>query len=803
MSSQEREKKLKHKYPIEESEPLLERLLFGHRPLVIVIFSLLTLFMLWQAASVRPDASFEKMIPTGHPFISNFLEDREDLKGLGNLIRIAVETTQGDIFDQAFLETLKQITEEAFFIPGVDRSGLKSLWTANMRWLEVTEEGLAGGPVIPSSYDGSEEQIERVRKNVLRSGQIGRLVANDFKSTIILVPLLDSNPETGERLDYQAFSTALEEKIRNRFQNENIKIHITGFAKIVGDLIDGATDVAAFFAVACVITLLLLYIYSHCIKNSLVVLACSLIAVVWQLGLLNLMGYGLDPYSMLIPFLVFAIAVSHGVQIFNSIAHASMNKLNAEKAARHAFRTLYIPGLTALVSDAIGFTTLLVIEIDVIRHLAIAASIGVAVIILTNLVLLPVLLSYSSVKSSALQRLKAQESGYHRIWRMLTRFTGPRYAPAAIVIAALLLGYGLVMKTQLKIGDLDQGAPELRADSRYNLDNQFIAENYSSSTDVFVVMAHTPPNQCISYHSLAAVDYFQWYLQNLPGVQSVVSMVDRTKRVISALNEGNLKWTAISRNQLVLNGTVSGQQEAIGLINADCSMMPILVFLEDHKAETLSRVVNGINNFKQQYDSGDVEFRMAAGNAGIEAATNIVVKEAQYKMLVLVYSVVSLLVFMAFRSWRTVVCIIAPLALTSALGQALMVHLDIGVKVATLPVIALGIGIGVDYGIYIYSKLETLIVKGADLRTAYFMTLITTGKAVIFTGITLAIGVATWVFSPIKFQADMGIMLTFMFLWNMLGAVLLLPALARYLIDTDKLSQSNEAQLHSNLSDKQ
>jgi len=788
MSNKKQDFDKQKKYLREDSEVILERIIFNARPLVIGIFALLTMFLLVQAVQVRPDASFEKMIPTEHPFISNFLEDKEDLKGLGNLIRIAVETKEGDIFDADFLETLKQITDEVFFIPGVDRTGLKSLWTSNMRWIEVTEEGLAGGPVIPNDYDASEESVSQVRKNVMRSGQIGRLIANNFKSTILLVPLLESDPTTGERLDYHKFSNAIEDKIRDRFQNDEVKIHVVGFAKIVGDLIDGAMYVATYFAVACLITLALLYLYSRCLKSSLIVLSCSFIAVIWQLGLLNLMGYGLDPYSMLIPFLVFAIAVSHGVQIYNAVVHANIEGLDSEKAARYAFRSLYIAGLTALISDGIGFTTLLVIEIEVIHDLAIAASVGVATIILTNLVLLPVIMSYVGICTVAVDQVKQKETGYHKFSKLMSRFSEPPLALIAIIIAAILLAYGLTMKTQLKIGDLDQGAPELRENSQYNLDNKFITDNYSASSDVFVVMAHTPPNKCISYEALATVDYFQGYLKDTPGVLASVSMVDRTKRVISAFNEGNLKWQAISRNQLVLNGTVSGQQEAIGLINADCSMMPILIFLTDHKAETLSGVVEAIELFKQKHDTGFVDLRMAAGNAGIEAATNIVVAEAQYEMLIWVYSVVSFLVFLAFRSWRTVVCIIAPLALTSVIGQALMVHLDIGVKVATLPVIALGIGIGVDYGIYIYSKLEALMAKGADLKTAYFLTLITTGKAVIFTGITLAIGVATWVFSPIKFQADMGIMLTFMFLWNMVGAVFLIPALARYLVVDEKTS---------------
>jgi len=788
MSNKKKNFDKQKKYLREDSEVFLERLIFNARPFVIAVFILLTLFLLFQAIQVRPDASFEKMIPTEHPFISNFLEDKEDLKGLGNLVRIAVETADGDIFDAGFLDTLKQITDEVFFIPGVDRTGMKSLWTSNMRWIEVTEEGLAGGPVIPNDYDGSELSVLQVKKNVMRSGQVGRLIASNFKSTIILVPLLEQDPTTGKRLDYHKFSNAIEEKIRDRFQDENIRIHVVGFAKIVGDLIDGAMYVAAYFAIACLITLALLYWYSRCLKSSLIVLSCSLIAVIWQLGLLNLMGYGLDPYSMLIPFLVFAIAVSHGVQIYNAVVHGYLEGLDSEKAARYAFRSLYIAGLTALISDGIGFTTLLVIEIEVIHDLAIAASVGVATIILTNLILLPIIMSYVGTCTQAVDQVKQKESGYHRLAKMLSRFAEPPYALIAIIVATIMLGYGLTMKTQLKIGDLDQGAPELRENSRYNLDNQFITENYSASSDVFVVMAHTPPNKCISYEALATVDFFQGYLRDKPGILAVVSMVDRTKRVISAFNEGNLKWQAISRNQLVLNGTVSGQQEAIGLINADCSMMPVLIFLTDHKAETLNGVVEAIEQFKNNYDTGIVDLRMAAGNAGIEAATNIVVEDAQYEMLIWVYSVVSLLVFLAFRSWRTVVCIITPLALTSVIGQALMVHLEIGVKVATLPVIALGIGIGVDYGIYIYSKLEAIMAKGADLRTAYFLTLITTGKAVIFTGITLAIGVATWVFSPIKFQADMGIMLTFMFLWNMVGAVFLIPALARYLVATEKTS---------------
>ncbi|WP_372830603.1 RND family transporter [Pontibacterium sp.] len=772
--------------PIKSSEQLLERFLFFRRGLVVSLFALLTLGLIWQASQIRPDASFVKMIPSDHPYVNNFLQYRDDLAGLGNSVRISVEATEGDIFSAEFQDTLRQVTDEVFFIPGVDRSALKSIWTPNVRWTEVTEEGFVGGPVIPQTYDGSPDSLEQVRINILRSGQVGRLVANNFKSAIIQVPLFDRHPQTGEKLDYQQFSHQLEALIRDKYERAGVEIHITGFAKIVGDLIDGATQVALFFAIAFVVTLVLLYLYSGSVTGTLIPLACSVIAVIWQVGLLNLLGYGLDPYSMLVPFLVFAIAVSHGVQIVNTITLESAQGADRRLAAQRAFRAIFIPGLIALLSDGIGFVTLRVIEIEVIQDLAVAASVGVAVIILTNLLLLPVLMSYAGVGQRAINRARNSFDREHSYWSVLTVFTRRRGAATALVVAGGLAVVGFVLSSDLKIGDLDTGAPELRADSRYNLDNKFITENYSTSSDTFVVMVKTGEEQCSSFETLTLVDQFQHSLKNVAGVQSSISLADVSERVTAGLNEGSLKWRSVSRNQMVINASLA--YVPAGLMNASCSLLPVIIFLDDHRADTLLRVTEAIEVFAGEHNSERVQFLMAAGNAGFEAATNEVISVAQYEMLFWVYGVVSLLCLLTFRSLKTVFCIIAPLALTSLLCQALMAQLGIGVKVATLPVIALGVGIGVDYGIYIYSKLNTYLVQGYSLPDAYLETLKSTGKSVAFTGLTLAIGVVLWVFSPIRFQADMGVLLTFMFIWNMLGALILLPALACLLHSKEKES---------------
>ena len=576
-----------------------------------------------------------------------------------------------------------------------------------------------------------------------------------------------------------------------------ITIRITGFAKLVGDLIDGASLVGAFFGVAFLITAVMLFVYCRCYWCTLAPLLCSTIAVVWQLGLLNAMGKGIDPYSMLVPFLIFAVGISHSVQIINSFGHQMYDGASAPDAARRSFIQLSKPGIIALVSDGVGFFTLSVIDIPVIQELAQVAASGIAVLVLTNLILLPIVLSYTGISGICHRYRKQKANSEYAHWRAIASAAKPSIARSILLFSLVLLAAGLYIGADQKIGDLDPGAPELRADARYNIDNAYLSENYSSSTDVFVVMVETPPEQCGSFTTVSSIDYFQGVMSQLDGVQSTMSLVDISKLVIMGMNEGSPKWHAVSRNRFILNNSLSRVPSS--LLNTDCSMVPVLLFLEDHKADTLTAVVNAVEAFAADHNTDDVQYLLAAGNAGVEAATNIVIKQAQYVMLAWVYGVVILLCLINFRSLRVTACIILPLMLTSILGQALMTMLGIGVKVATLPVIALGVGIGVDYGIYIYTSLQHHLRSEASLPEAYFLALKSTGTAVAFTGLTLAIGVGTWIYSPIKFQADMGLLLTFMFFWNMIGALLLLPALAWWLkigsqpVLPEDVSQPNNA----------
>jgi predicted RND superfamily exporter protein len=763
---------------------LLERAFFNHRLVVIVLCALATVLLAALLPRVKLNANFDRMIPTDHPFIEQYLAHKDDLAGQGNVVRVVVEHVGGSILDPQYLATLQKINDEVYLIPGVNRPYMVSLWTPTMRWLGITENGIDSDSVIETSYDGSPAALEKLRLNIERSGEIGRIVAGDFQSSMLFVPLLEFNNETGGALDYGDFSRRLEE-VRQKYQSDRIRIHVVGFAKVVGDLIDGMAQVMAFFGAALLIATAMVYWYTRCVRSTAVVMLCSLVAVIWLLGALPLMGFELDPYSVLVPFLVFAIGMSHGAQKMNGVMQDVGRGTHQLVAARYTFRRLFLAGLTALICDAVGFGVLLLIKIKVIQQLALISSLGVAFLVFTNLILLPILLSYTGVSRRAaersLQAEQAETAGQGgALWRFLDLFTRPSIAGWTLGVAVLLGIGGSLVARHLQIGDLDPGAPELRAQSRYNQDNAFVNAHYANSSDVFVVMVQSEAQQCMRYDLLRKVDALEWRLRQLPGVASADSFASFTRALISQFAEGNPKWIALVPNQALLNEQVKYAPRA--LVNQPCNLSMLRVFLTDHKAATLRRVVAEVEAFAQANDTKDFQFLLAGGNAGIEAATNIVVEKANREMLLWVYAAVALLCLVTFRSWRAVACAVLPLVLTSILTEALMVALGIGVKVATLPVIALGVGIGVDYALYVLSIVLTHLRAGESLSVAYYRSLLFTGKVVLLTGLTLAVAVATWAFSPIKFQADMGLLLAFCFLWNMLGALVLLPSLATFLL---------------------
>ncbi|WP_462151334.1 efflux RND transporter permease subunit [Pseudoalteromonas xiamenensis] len=766
---------------------LTENVIFRHRAFVLVLFVLMTGWLGLKATNIQLDAAFTKNIPLNHEYMKVYLKHEKQFGG-ANSILLSVCDNDGDIFNEPFFTQLKAVHDQLYFIPGVNRPLVNSIFAPSARFVEVVEDGFAGGPIIPANFAPTEQGLAVVKQNIEKAKVVGRMVASDYSCAMVTAQLMEIDPQTQEKLDTLEFAKKLEEQIRAPLSTDKVSIHIIGFAKMAGDIAEGAKGVVLFFAIAIVFTFVMVWLFCKSLKLTLLPILCSLIAVVWQMGLLSVLGFGMDPMSILVPFLVFAIGVSHGVQMINAIGKKVGEGVTSKVAAQASFKALLIPGGIALLSDTVGFLTLLAIDIGIIRELAITASLGVGVIIFTNLVLLPVMASYFD--SSHIHRIGDGHDSSHTVLatlrEILVKATDKKWAAIILAVATLLFAFGYVESQKMQIGDLQAGAPALHEDARYNQDTFLINDRYTISSDILKVIVEAYPAACTEHEVMERVSRFQWRVENLPGVQSAVSLSSVSQSVNAGYNEGNLKWQMIPRNEASLVQATSRIETSTGLLNGDCSVMPIIVFMQDHKAETIEHVIASVKEFAKEEGTDKLQFKLASGPIGVMAATNESVSAAQMPMMVYVYGAVIVLCLISFRSVRATIAVVLPLYIVSTLAQALMVHLEIGLTVSTLPVIALGVGIGVDYGIYILSSMMGQLKQGVALNIAYRNALAERGSAVLFTGITLAVGVSTWIFSALKFQVDMGILLTFMFLVNMLGAVLLLPAIGAFIWSDQK-----------------
>ncbi|HEY2276490.1 MAG TPA: MMPL family transporter [Steroidobacteraceae bacterium] len=784
----------------------LERLIFGQRKLILALFALGTVILGTVALrGLRIDTSFTKTLPVHHEYMRTYLDPKVvEFQG-ANRVLVALIARDGNMFTPEFFAALRKATDEVIVMDGIDRTRVQSIFTPNVRYLEVVEDGIEAGDVMPAGFTPTPENMARVRDNIRKAGIIGRLVANDFSGALVSAIVLDQDAQ-GRPVDPISVAHALERQVRQAiehplppaavdvqarastgvetaaFPRQGIDVRMIGFAKVVGDIADGAASVVMFAGITLVLTLLAVRVYCQSWRIAFVPVLCSVVAVIWQLGSLVVLRYGIDPIGLLVPFLIFAIGVSHGVQKISAAADAALAGLDSEAAARRVFRQLLMPAVIALLADLVGFVTILMIPVQVIREMAITASIGVAIVILTDLVLLPVLVSYVRLGAGYRARVERRQRRLATLWRHMSGLTERGPALVIIVIAALLGVAGWWKGRETPIGDTQAGVPELRANSRYNRDNDVITTKFSIGVDVLTAIIESQQPLCVSHDLMTGVDRFAWHMRNVPGVQEVITLPFIAKVAIAGWNQGSLKWRSIPREQTQLTQSTRYIETSTGLLNENCDVVPVLIFLTDHRAATIARAVTAVKEWRARNPLPGAEVRLAAGNVGVMAATNETVKAKELLILAGVFGAVIVMCLLTFRSVTGMVLVVVPLALVSVLVYAVMALVGIGLKVSTLPMVALGAGIGVDYGIYLFSRMQEFLQQGLAVRDAYERTLRVTGASIIFTGITLAIGVATWVFSPLKFQADIGIMLTFMFLVNMLAAIILLPALAAWLI---------------------
>lgn len=844
--------------PIDKIVAKVASQLIGHRRILALIFTLVTIGLIFSMHNIQLDPGFRKLIPVQHSYMQTMMHYRKDFPGANRLLVSLQWTGKGKIYNKQFMTDLKQATQDVFFIPGIDRTSVKSLFTPDTVFIKVTKDGFNGEPIVPSRYSGTAEQLKQVHSNVLNSGQVGILVANNHKAALIRAQLqeVDTSNPAKAAVFYQRAMSALH-NLRGHFESKtkyvytlneghdpvkahgevvlepgdkvavgyvdlgwkqrfhtfyyqpsgggdavpisggdvsvtathnpayspNVEVNIIGFAMLLSYVIQGLLGVFAFFALAFGITVLLLFFYTRSIKLTLVALFAALLPVIWLIGVLPLIGYGIDPMSILVPFLIFAIGVSHAIQMTSAWRLEMVHGASPPDAAYGAFTKLFVPGSVALLTGALGFGVIMIIKIPIIHELGITACLGVLLMIVTNKMVLPITLSYLRLGERS---LAYEGSPFARkVWDKVAMFAEPRNALFVMILAALLMGFATWQSRSLIIGDTDMGTPNLQPDSRYNHDVRQISNMYSIGVNVLGVIFEAPDFQggsCLHYSVMNDVAHFSLYMRGVAGVQSVKSNAGIGKRVIQAYNENNPLWSTLPRSSRSLSTAAPAFNPRMGFNTESCRAIQVMVFTKNHKGGTIDNVVNAVKEYRANNHVDGVNIKLATGNIGVMAATNEAVESAEARMVLYLFIALVLFCFITFRSWTGVLCVMVPLTLVTVMGNALMSMLGIGLKTATLPVVALGVGVGVDYGIYLFERIQHYMKEPGtkDFREAFRQAMQDRGSPIVLTALTMSIGVATWTMSALKYQDDMGLLLAFLFLVNMFGAIFILPSLGAW-----------------------
>lgn len=853
---------------------ITEPLIFSKRWITLLVVILSTCFFGYQASQLKLSTGFEKQLPLDHSYIK-ILRHYQEQFGTGNFVLLSLTNKNGDIYDKQFLRSLQIATKGITYMPGVDRTKVKSLWTPNVSYIKAVNGGFVGGNIIPASFSSATatpEQVAAIREHVGLSSVVGRLVADNQRSAMVVGELIEIDPRTKQKLNYidtghhlewirqklssptvynyvlkqdsppfkagtvvkalyqnpdgwaaclqrldcsndiqarlitpdgsviersfDADQVVLKTKA-NPAYNPNVEVRVIGFTKAVSDIADYCLQVAGFFVLTIFLVWILLTFYMGSPVIAIYPLACAVISVIWELGLLHLFGFGLDPFAILVPFLVLSIGVSHGIQITNFwLLEVADRARNSFDAAVHTYRRLVVPGITALITNILGFATIMLVPIGIVQEMAINAMFGLAAVVVCKKILLPCILTFVNLKNPQKFRdyQRNRDLQLRPLWTLMGKLTHKPVAVVMLLIAAVLTLGSFIKYQDLAIGSLNPGVQILKPDGAYNKDSRFISNHYSIGVDVLQIYAKTKSNGCIDPAVMHEIDRFAWYMENTPGVVSTMSMPKAETVVWKKFNEDNPRWGQVpgSSEGLALAGRKFSTSS--GMLNNDCSVMPVYIYTSDHIYTTINAVIAAINRYQaEQGEHALVDYQLAGGNVGVAAATNDVIESHEMTVLFWLFLTIGISLLLSFKGVGGLIAVLTPLAMVALYTYAIMVYLDIGLTVATLPVVAFAAGIGVDYGIYTYSVLEENVLgKDMPLDEGYTDALHQTGKAVIVTALTLAASVATWLFSGLQFQIDMGILLMIMYLANAVAALLLLPAFAAFLLKPRKRPTDGE-----------
>lgn len=776
---------------------------------ILLAVVLATAFFAWQASYVRFDTVLSGLWPEGHPFIE-IHKRYEKNYGSSLTVYVMLRCRRGAIYNTDTLLKIARITRAIDAIPGVNHDHVISITSRKVKHITLSGSEIHVENLFPSGGPRTAEELSAFRDKVAAAGVIGTLVSFDGTASLI------SGNFIAHRTDVWQVFTRLRD-IQREEEDANHEVYLSGQPVLMGWVRTYQREILGITALSFTVMFCLLYLYIRSFRLSVLPIISTVVSAVWGLGFAGLLGYTLDPLILIIPSLLLARTLSHGVQKVERIAELEGRAVESTEKAKLLMLALFGSGTLGIVTDALGILVVGIATIPVMRELAFFCAFWAVSIEISVLILIPVLISFFGLPrgTRVLERLEGNP-----INSLLARLAWlANGSPARWVLAcfAAVAGASFFVSTRITIGDIRPGTALLWPDSEYNTAVERINDSFLGTDELFVIAlphwaerrssdvgAPNPPlNGSATWlwggegtdlqsflgvretSVIRRIEDFQRYMERYPFVRRTFSYGDFLRTINRTLHGNHVKWDRIPRtntetahfSQLLLRGTDPGDFDRF--VDNQYQHANVVVWLKDHRGATLREIVRYVETYTEKLDrEAPIRFHLASGFAGVTAAVNEEVAVKELAIFILGVTIVLLSCAIAFRSIVAAVVLAIPLIVTNFVVMSVMVFLDIGLDVNTLPIVSIGMGVGIDYGIYLLTRIVQEYRRTWDYGSAISVALRTTGRAVFFTATIMVVAVGIWYFlSSFRFMAEMGLLLALVMAVNMLGALIVLPAI--------------------------
>jgi len=767
------------------TQPFIERYLYfilRHRIAVSAFIAAGTIFFVWFSLfRLTIFTNFFDLYPPRHPYIQVYGKYR-NMFGTGNVVVIVLEAKNGNIFsDPEIIRKVDRITVDLLqTVPGVNGEQVMSITHPKVKTTLTSGTGIKVVPLIYPRIPEDQDELEFLRRKVYSTeGVRGLFVSYDDSATLITAGFWE------EYFDLPAMWKALQEIVRREEADGKVNIYVAGPPILYAYFMEALSSMGWVVLATALAIVLLLAFYFRSLQGVLIPTFSGLMSAVWGLGFAGLCGFSLDPLVLVVFVLITARALSHSVQWMERYYDEYLRLGDKQAAIVQSYVSLFSPAMVSIASDALAILTIAVASIPLMQKLAFVASFWIVSIVLSVVTLQPVILSFVNPPGQARVAGRLSDAIYSGMARGLVRLSAGNWRWAAVTLLAVVLGSSIHYGAKLKTGDTELGRALLYEDHPYNVAFKKAGDKFVGISQLVVIAEGKAPGAIKHARTLNQLDLFQRHMEKGPEAGGSITATTLMKKVFRTFHEGDPKWEMLPTRDdhvsqllfMMTSGTRRGEFDRF--FSPDYTNATITVFYRRYDNDVIHAAIDRAKQYIAEHTSPEdiVRYRLAGGMLGILAATNEEVEWSYRVNVPLIFCVVLALSFLTYRSLLAALIVVLPSLVAHKLCEAVMYLAGIDFNINSLPVAAIGIGIGIDYAYYVLSRIVEEYEATGSFDEANRRAIQTTGRAIVFTGTTMVVSVMFWLFHPLKFESEMAFLLMLLMTFNAIGALVFVPAL--------------------------